>query len=132
MAYNYNVMNYYQSGGLMKRKLKTIFISLEQIDLSFGKGQQSSINFNNGWHNSNSGIYILNNVFYLADYALVYGGMGGADAPIFSGNTYVQNEKAPFAHWEGNLISNIGKGNMAKAFIKDVLGDTKCIYIEVN
>lgn len=104
----------------------------EQIDLSFGKGQQSSINFNNGWHNSNSGIYILNNVFYLADYALVYGGMGGADAPIFSGNTYVQNEKAPFAHWEENLISNIGKGNMAKEFIKDVLGDTKGIYIEVN
>jgi hypothetical protein len=104
----------------------------EQIDFSFGKGQRSSINFNYGWYNNNSGICILNNVFYLADYALIYGEMGGADAPIFSGNTYVQNEKAPFAHWEGTLISTIGNGKMAKAFIKDVLGDTNGIFIEVN
>lgn len=67
--------------------------------------QPNAMEFGEHYNNKNEGIYITNNVFYLGKYALIHCYMPANNQPIFSGNTYAQNENGWLARLRGRLLS---------------------------
>lgn len=87
--------------------------------------------------NVNDGIYIKDNVLYLAKYALIYHGMIKDNTPILDGNTYVQDKYGLIIRgpnkYSRSIISILADKNTINSFLKDknaVIHNLK--YIDTN
>lgn len=92
----------------------------QRTDYMLDKWSYCSIEFGGEFSNKNSGIYIKNNVFYMAKYALVHCCMPKGNQPIFSGNVYAQGENGWLAFLRGGLYSITQNG---EKYMRDELLD---------
>jgi hypothetical protein len=83
----------------------------------------SAMECGGNFRNENEGIYITDNVFYLAKHVLVFCNMHAENQPVFSGNVYVQNEYGWLAMLRGRLLSVTENGeDYVKNELKDATG----------
>ncbi len=95
----------------------------QRTDISQDSMQVSAIECGGTYKNANEGIYITNNVFYLAKYALVFCYMPEENQPVFSGNTYAQSENGWLAMLRGRLLSVTENGEeYVRNDLKDATG----------
>lgn len=98
------------------------------------KSYSCSITF---WEDAirNNGIYITDNVFYMARYALIHHAISKEYKPVMSGNTYVQSNSGLLAALD-EQICGIGKYDdiiaAAKNFVFGVIGDKSANIIPTN
>lgn len=83
--------------------------------------------------NCNDGIYVENNVLYLAKSSLIHCAMDKDNYPHLSGNTYVQDRYGRFAYWKD------AKGQMevypfydSAEAVNQILGDKTAVVIPTN
>lgn len=76
--------------------------------------------------NANDGIYVRNNVFYLAGNLLMSSAMPQKYYPIFSGNTFVQDNYGRLAVWKepsgSKVVVNAADPDILN-YVKNVIGD---------
>lgn len=95
-------------------------IKTQRTDFMLERLPFCSIEFGGEYVNKNEGIYIRNNIFYLSKYALINCNMPEGNQPIFSGNTYAQNENGWLALLRCQLLSVTENG---EKYVRDELLD---------
>jgi predicted small lipoprotein YifL len=79
--------------------------NMQRTDSNLEKLPASAVDFGGEYENKNEGIFIKNNILYMAKYALIDCFMPKDNQPIFSGNTYAQSENGWLAKFRGRLFS---------------------------
>ncbi|HWR62389.1 MAG TPA: right-handed parallel beta-helix repeat-containing protein [Clostridia bacterium] len=126
------------------------FVIEDNFILNSGYGWSGDANYDYTWRsgdyegtaitfwdmtNRNDGIYIRNNVFYLAKSALFHAAMPKEYQPVFSGNTYVQNKYGLLAYWpDKNGITAPWSISMndIEATLRTLLGDEAATVVPPN
>jgi len=83
---------------------------------------------------ANENLVIKDNVLYCSDGALIISGMPQEYYPVYSGNTYMQNQNKPFAYWcfdDGNFSMFMTKKHSEmETFVHEELGDKTGVVLQ--
>ncbi|MBQ5312789.1 MAG: hypothetical protein J6K30_01895, partial [Oscillospiraceae bacterium] len=83
---------------------------------------------------ANENLVIKDNVLYCSDGALIISGMPQEYYPVYSGNTYMQNQNKPFAYWrfrDGKFSMFMANNHSEmEAFVHEELGDETGVVLQ--